>query len=107
VFKIKHGVDGEVESYKARLVAKGFTQTFGVDYNETFALVAKFVLICYILALLAIGDMEIHQMNVKTALLNGDFEEEIYMEQPEGFTEDGQAFASERKTFSKVQNERF
>ncbi len=87
LFKIKHGVDGEVERYKAKLVARGFTQAFRVDYNETFAPVAKFVLINCILALAAIKDMEIHQMDVKTAFLNGDFEEEIYMEQPEGFTQ--------------------
>jgi hypothetical protein len=90
VFKIKHGVDGEVERYKARLVARGFTQTFGIDYNETFAPVAKFVSIRCILALAAIEDMEIHQMDVKTAFLNGDLEEEIYMEQPEGFTHEGE-----------------
>ncbi len=86
VFKIKHGVDGEVECYKARLVERSFTQTFGVDYNETFAPVAKFVSICCILALAAIEDMEIHQMDVKIAFFNGDLEEEIYMEQPERFT---------------------
>jgi hypothetical protein len=80
VFKIKHGVHGEVERYKARLVTRGFTLTFGVDYNETFALVAKFVSIRCILALAAIEDMGIHQMDVKTAFLNGDLEEEIYME---------------------------
>ncbi len=90
VFKIKHGVDVEVERYKARLVARGFTQTFGVDYNETFAPVAKFVSIRCILALAAIEDMEIHQMDVKTTFLNGDLEEEIYMEQPEGFTHEGE-----------------
>jgi len=90
VFKIKHGVHGEVECYKAKLVARGFTQTFGVDYNETFAPVAKFVSIRCILALAAIKDMEIHQMDVKTAFLNGDLEEEIYMEQPEGFTQEGE-----------------
>ncbi len=90
VFKIKHGVHGEVERYKARLVARGFTQTFGVDYNETFAPVAKFVSICCILALAAIEDMEIHQMDVKTAFFNGDLEEEIYMEQPKGFTQEGE-----------------
>ncbi len=86
VFKIKHRVDGEVERYKARLVARGFTQIFGVDYNETFAPVAKFVSICYALALATIEDMKIHQMDVKTTFLNGDLYDEIYMEQPEGFT---------------------
>jgi hypothetical protein len=87
VFKIKHGVDGEVECYKVILVAKGFTQTFGVDYNETFAPVAKFVSIHYILALVTIEDMKIHQMDVKTASLKGDLEKEIHMEQPKGFTQ--------------------
>jgi len=90
VFKIKHGVHGEVERYKVRHVARGFTQTFGVDYNETFAPVAKFMSICCILALVAMEDMEIHQMEVKTAFFNGDLEEEIYMEQPEGFTQEGE-----------------
>ncbi len=71
-------------------MARGFTQTFGVDYNETFAPVAKFVSIRCILALAAIEDMEIHQMDVKTAFVNGDLEEEIYMEQPEGFTHEGE-----------------
>ncbi len=71
-------------------MARGFTQTFGVDYNENFALVAKFVSIRCILALAAIEDMEIHQMDVKTAFLNGDLEEEIYMEEPEGFTQEGE-----------------
>jgi hypothetical protein len=90
VFKIKHGVDGEVERYKAKLVTRGFTQTFGVDYNKTFAHVAKFVSIRYILAQETIEDMEIHQMDVKTAFINGDLKEEIYMEQPKGFTQEGE-----------------
>jgi hypothetical protein len=85
VFKIKQGANGEVERYKARLVARGFTQTYGVDYNETFAPVAKFTSIRCILALVALEDMEIHQMDVKTAILNGELKEEIYMEQPQGF----------------------
>jgi hypothetical protein len=77
VFKIKHGVDSEIKHYKARLVAKGFMQTFGVDYNETFALVAKCVSICCILALTTIENMEIQQMDVKIAFFHGDLEEEI------------------------------
>ncbi len=83
VFKIKHEVDGEIECYKAKLMARGFTQTFGVDYNEFFSPIAKFVLIYCILALMAIEDMGIHQMDLKTTFLNGDLEEEIYMEQPQ------------------------
>ncbi len=71
-------------------MAKGFTQTFGVDYNETFAPIAKFVSIRCVLALAAIEDMKIHQMDVKIAFLNGDLEEEIYMEQPKGFTQEGE-----------------
>ncbi len=90
MFKIKHGVNGEIEHYKARLVAKGFTQTFVVDYNETFACVTKFMSIRCILTLATIEDMEIHPMDVKTSIFNGDFEEEIYMEQPKRFTQGGE-----------------
>jgi hypothetical protein len=60
--------------------------------NKTFAHVAKFVSICCILALVAIEDMEIHQMDVKTAFLNGDLEEEMYIEQPTRFTQKGEHF---------------
>jgi hypothetical protein len=95
VFKIKHEVDGEVERYKARLVARGFIQTFGVYYNKFFSPIAKFVSIRYILALVAIDDMEIHQMDLKTAFINGDLEEEIYMEQHERFTHEGKHFVCE------------
>jgi hypothetical protein len=89
VFKIKHGVDDELEHYKVRLVARGFTQTFGVHYNETFAPIAKFMSIRCILTLATVEDIKIHRMNIKTAFINGDLEEEIYMEQPEGFTQEG------------------
>jgi hypothetical protein len=85
--QIKHGIDGEIEYYKARLVARSFTQTFRIDYNKNSALVAKSVLIHCILVLTTIEEMEIDQMDVKIAFFNGDFEEEIYMEQPEGFTQ--------------------
>jgi len=89
VFKIKHNADGSVDRYKARLVAKGFTQKEGIDFNETFAPVAKFSSIRAILSLAAASDMELHQMDVKTAFLNGNLEEEIYMNQPEGFIVEG------------------
>jgi hypothetical protein len=85
VFKVKQGANRDVERYKPRLVARGFTQTYGVDYNETFAHVAKFTSNCCIFTLATLEDMEIHQMDMKTTFLNGDLEEEIYMEQPQGF----------------------
>jgi hypothetical protein len=85
VFKIKQGANGEMERYKAKLVARRFTQTYGVDYNETFMPIGKFTSIHCILALAALEDMEIHQMDVKTTFLNGKLEEEIYMEQLQGF----------------------
>jgi hypothetical protein len=84
IFKIKHNADGSIQRYKARLVVKGFLQTQGVDFNETFAPVVKFTSIRCLLAIGTILDLEIHQMDVKTAFLNGELEEEIYMQQPEG-----------------------
>ncbi len=89
MFKIKQGANGEVECYKGRLLARGFTQTYRMDYNETFAPIAKFTSIRCILALAALEDMEIHQMDVKTTFLNDELEEEIYMEQPQGFVHQG------------------
>jgi hypothetical protein len=90
VFKIKRNADGTVERYKARLVAKGFSQKEGVDFTETFAPVAKFQSIRTVLALAAAQGYPVHQMDVKTAFLNGDIEEEIYMQQPEGTVKPGQ-----------------
>ena len=89
VYKIKRNADGSIDRYKARLVAKGFSQKEGIDYNETFAPVAKFCSIRALLALAARDDMEIHQMDVKTAFLNGDLDVDIYMQQPQGYVVDG------------------
>lgn len=87
VFKLKRKADGQVDKYKARLVARGFTQKFGFDYTETYAPVAKLVTLKILLAIANRMDMHIHQMDVKSAFLNGELAEEIYMELPEGFTQ--------------------
>ncbi|GKA90552.1 retrotransposon protein, putative, ty1-copia subclass [Tanacetum coccineum] len=85
LFKKKTDMDGAVHTYKARLVAKGFTQTYGVDYEETFSPVAEIRAIRILIAIAAFYDYEIWQMDVKTALLNGHLFEEVYMVQPGGF----------------------
>ena len=89
IFKLKRNAHGEIDRYKARLVAKGFSQKEGIDYNDTFAPVVKFTSIRLLLAFGAYYDLEIHQLDVKTAFLNGNLEENIYMEQPEGFAVKG------------------
>ncbi|KAL0325267.1 UNVERIFIED_CONTAM: Copia protein, partial [Sesamum radiatum] len=80
------GADGEVTTFKARLVAKGYTQRSGVYFEETFLPVAMAKSIRIMLAIAAWYDYEKWQMDVKTACLNSFVEEEIYMDQPEGFT---------------------
>jgi transposase InsO family protein len=85
VFRQKRGPDGTIQKYKARVVAQGFTQVEGVDYDETFAPVAKLSSLRAILALAAELNWEVHQMDVKSAYLNGVLEEEIFMEPPPGF----------------------
>ncbi|CAH1415477.1 unnamed protein product [Lactuca virosa] len=85
IFKKKTDMDGKVHTYKARLVAKGFTQTHGIDYDETFSPVAKIKSIRVMLSIAAFHDYEIWQMDVKTAFLNGKLAEDVYMNQPEGF----------------------
>ncbi|KAJ9541434.1 hypothetical protein OSB04_027940 [Centaurea solstitialis] len=87
VFKKKIDMDGNVHTFKAKLVAKGFTQTHGIDYDETFSPVAMLKLIRILMAISAYFNYEIWQMDVKTAFLNGKLTEDVYMEQPEGFVD--------------------
>lgn len=85
VYRVKEKPDGSPYQYKARLVAKGFSQTAGVDYNETWAPVARFDSIRVLLSQVAASNLSIAQFDVTGAFLYGDLEEEIFMEEPEGF----------------------
>jgi hypothetical protein len=84
IYKVKHAADGSVDKYKERFAAKGFSQREGVDYEETFASVARYSSIRIVFSLAAEMGWHVHQMDVKIAFLNGVVEE-VYVEQPEGF----------------------
>ncbi|KAL0285238.1 UNVERIFIED_CONTAM: Retrovirus-related Pol polyprotein from transposon TNT 1-94 [Sesamum radiatum] len=101
VYKRKLGADQEVTTFKARLVAKGYTQRPGVDFEEIYSPVAMAKPIRIMLAIAAWYDYEIWQMDVKTAFLNGFVEEEIYIDQPEGFT----SVREEQKGYDFIKND--
>jgi len=82
--------DGTIEKYKARLVAKGYTHKEGEDYFDTYSPVARIMTIRVLLSLAVSQGLLVHQMDVKIAFLNGELEEEIYMDQPDGFVAKGQ-----------------
>ena len=90
IFKRKMKVDGSIDKYKARLVIKDYRQREGLDYFDTYSPVMRINSIRMILAIAVLRNLEVHQMDVKTAFLNGDLEEEIYMEQSESFIVPGQ-----------------
>ena len=89
VFKTKLNLDGTVQKNKARLVAKGYAQKPGIDYNETFAPVARLDTIRTLTTLAAQKSWKLYQLDAKSAFLNGVLEEEVYVEQPDGFVISG------------------
>ncbi|KAL4561507.1 hypothetical protein LXL04_033674 [Taraxacum kok-saghyz] len=89
IFKKKMNVDGTIDKFKARLVIQGFRQKPGVDYFDTYTPVVRISTIRLLIALASIHNLVIHQMDVKTAFLNGELDEEVYMKQQEGFVMPG------------------
>ena len=90
VFKKKLRPDGTIERYKARLVIKGYSQKEGEDFFDTYSPVARLTTFRELLSLVVSYGLLVHQMDVKTSFLNGELDEEIYMEQPAGFVANGQ-----------------
>lgn len=89
VYKTKYHSDGTLDKHKARLVVKGYSQRVGVDFDKTFAPTARITTIRTVLALAGHHGWPVFQMDVKSAFLNGDLQEEVYVEQPPGFVISG------------------
>ena len=87
VFAVKTNADGDVERFKARLVAKGYVQREGIDFQEIFAPVGMYATLRMLLAKAAALDLEVHQMDIKTAFLNGTIDEDLYVQQPPGYVQ--------------------
>jgi len=87
VYRIKHECDENKERYKVRLLVKGFSQKEGIDFTKIVSPIVKISSIRVILGLVVALDLEFEQLDVKEAFLHGELEEEIYMDQPEGFIE--------------------
>jgi ATP-binding cassette subfamily B (MDR/TAP) protein 1 len=81
VFRLKQVPDSSGPKYKVRIVAKGFRKEYGVDFDEVFSPVVKMTTLRFLLGVVALEDLELLQLDVKTAFLHGDLDEEIYMEQ--------------------------
>jgi hypothetical protein len=87
VFKVQRDPAGNIVKHKARLVAKGYAQIQGVDYDEVYAPIARLETMRLFLVLAAQGEWEVHHMDVKSAFLNGELQEEVYVQQPSGFSD--------------------
>lgn len=105
VFHIKRNPDGTIDKYKARLVVKGFKQRKVIEYDQTFCPVARMSAI--IRALLSVSAMEkfhLAQFDVSTAFLNGKLKEEIYMQQPDGYSDKSSKFVNFKEVYMASNN---
>lgn len=89
VYKVKRDERGAIVKYKARLVVKGYVQQAGIDFEEVFPLVARMESVRLLLAVAAHAGWGVHHMVVKSAFLNGELAEEVYVQQPPGFAIEG------------------
>lgn len=89
VYKLKRDANGKIIKHKARLVAKGYVQKQGMDFEEVFAPVTRIETVRLLLALAAKNGWQVHHLDVKSAFLNGELEETVYVKQPEGFVKHG------------------
>ena len=85
VYKVKHNPGGSVQKYKVRLVAKDYSQQPSVDFTETFAPVSRFDIVRALICLAAHKSQKLYQPDAKSAFLNGELQEEVYVEQPQRF----------------------
>lgn len=89
MYKTKIGADGSILRRKACLVSRGYSQKYGVDFEETYSLVAQFETMRMLLALAAQQRWEVYRLKVKSTFSNGELQEGVYVEQPKGFMVDG------------------
>ena len=107
VFKTKIKVDGSIDKYKARLGIKDYKKTKGLDYFDTYSPMMRINSIRMVLVIGALKNLEVHKMDVKTAFLNEELDDEIYMEQSEGFTtprQEMKIYKHERKIYKLVKS---
>ena len=106
VYKLKLNKDGEINRYKARLVARGFTQIHGIDYEETFSPVVKIQTVLTVFGLVNAQQLLLHQMDVDTAFLYGDLDEEIYLKAPDGIETRGKVLKLKKSLYGLKQASR-